>query len=89
MWWVALVFPITVFVCLLVGAYNLDPTGKYRRVVVNILTQVKELTPDNVDKIIDRIIDGLNVEGLNPESKIAKKMIGEVKGMATKGMGAR
>lgn len=79
MQWMALIFPITVFVCLLIGAYNLDPTGKYRRVVINILTQVKEITPDNVNTIIDQIIAGLTAENLNPESRVAKKMIAEVK----------
>ena len=77
--WAVLIYPITVFVVLLIGAYKLDPTGKYRRVVVNILTQVKELTPDNVDEIIDMIIEGLANEGLNPKSKIARKMVNEVR----------
>jgi len=79
MWWMALVYPISVFVALLIGAYGLDPTGKYRKVVINILTQVKELTPDNIDEILDMIIDGFERENLNPSSLLAKKVIMEVK----------
>lgn len=77
--WMLLIYPITVFVVLLIGAYKLDPTGKYRQVIINVLTQVKQLTPDNIDEIIDMILSGLETEGLNRDSKIAKKMIAEVK----------
>jgi len=63
----------------LIGLY-LDPTGKYRRVLVKILTEVKEVTPDNVDAIIDAIIKGFEQAGLNPNSRIAKKTISEIRG---------
>jgi len=77
--WTIWIYPIVAFVVLLVGAYKLDPTGKYRRVVVNLLIQIKELTPDHIDDIIDQIIEALKAERLNPESKIAKRIIAEVK----------
>ena len=78
--WMILIYPITMFVVLLMGAYGLDPTKKYRQVLINILTQVKELTPDNIDQIIDMILSGLEAQGLNKDSRIAKKMIAEVRG---------
>lgn len=77
--WMLLITPIVIFISLLVGAYKLDPTGKYRQVLINVLTQVKELTPDNIDQIIDMILSGLEAQGLNRDSKIAKKMIAEVR----------
>jgi len=74
-----IVYIIAVVVSLLIGAFKIDPTRKYRQVIIDILEKVKEVTPDNVDAIIDRIIRGLEAEELDPNSLIAKKLIKEVK----------
>ncbi|MHA1226130.1 MAG: hypothetical protein ACTSPV_05240 [Candidatus Hodarchaeales archaeon] len=73
-----LTYPIVVLITLLLSAYKIDPKKKYRNVIVKILTDVKEVTPDNVDVVIDLIIKGLQAEGLNPESKVAKELTNEV-----------
>jgi len=75
-----IVYIVAVVIALVLGAYGIDPRKKYINVVIDILTKVKEVTPDNVDKIIDMIIKGLQAEGLNPESKAAKQLIEKVKG---------
>jgi len=79
-----IVYIIAVVVSLLIGAFKIDPTRKYRQVIIDILEKVKEVTPDNVDAIIDRIIKGLEAEELDPNSLIAKKLIKEVKDAARK-----
>jgi len=79
-----IVYIIAVVVSLLIGAFKIDPTRKYRQVIIDILEKVKEVTPDNVDAIIDRIIRGLEAEELDPNSLIAKKLIKEVKDAARK-----
>jgi len=79
-----IVYIIAVVIALIIGAYEIDPTKKYRNVVIDILERVKELTPDNIDKIIDKIIKGLKAEGLDPESRTAKKIIKEVREKANK-----
>ena len=81
-----IVYIIAVVVSLLIGAFKIDPTRKYRQVIIDILEKVKEVTPDNVDAIIDRIIKGLEAEELDPNSLIAKKLIKEVKDAARKNM---
>ena len=56
-----------------------DPSGKYRKVIIACLEQVKEVTDDNVDAVINMIISALKREHLNPESRVAKKMFSEVR----------
>ncbi|MHA1286153.1 MAG: hypothetical protein ACTSPB_01995 [Candidatus Thorarchaeota archaeon] len=73
-----LIFLISYVVAFLIGFY-LDPTGKYRRVLIKILADIKEVTPDNIDAVIDAIIKGFEQAGLNPNSRVAKKMISEVR----------
>jgi len=63
-------------------AYRYDPSGKFRKVIVTCLEQVKEVTDDNVDEVIDMIISALERKGLNPNSRVAKKLIAEVKDSA-------
>lgn len=72
--WVQFAWLAGLVVAFLFGMFKIDPNKKYREVAVKILTQVKELTPDNVDEIIDLFIKGLQTEGLNPEAKAAKQV---------------
>jgi len=66
-----IVYIVAVVIALVLGAYGIDPRKKYINVVIDILTKVKEVTPDNVDKIIDMIIKGLqadlNLHSNNPQ----------------------
>jgi len=73
-----LIFLVSYAAAFLIGLY-IDPTGKYRRVLIKILTEVKEVTPDNIDAVIDAIIKGFEQAGLNSNSRVAKKMISEVR----------
>lgn len=70
---------IGVIVAFLIGVFKVDPNKKYRETAISILTHIKEITPDNVDEIIDLFIKGLKNAGLNPESKIAKDEIAEIR----------
>ena len=75
----AIIYIVSVVISLVIGAFKIDPKKKYRGVAIDILKKVKEVTPDNVDAVIDEIIKGLQAEGLNPESKVAKEIIDEIK----------
>lgn len=66
-------------VAMLFAAYGIDPVRKYRDIAIKILTAVKDVTPDNVDWVIDLFVKALKAEGKNPESKAAKKIISKVR----------
>lgn len=80
--WVQFAWLVGLVVAFLLGVFKVDPNKKYREVAVKILTQVKELTPDNVDEIIDLFIKGLQAENLNPEAKAAKEVKEEIRELA-------
>ena len=77
--WTSFAWLAGVVIALLLGIYKIDPNKKYREVAISILTHVKEITPDNVDKIIDLFIEGLKNAGLDPESKVAKDEISQIR----------
>jgi len=74
-----LIWLIVVVVSAVLAAFKIDPDRKYRSVVIKVLTQVKDVTPDNVDEVIDLIIGALEGEGLDVEKKVVKKIILEVR----------
>jgi len=73
---------IGIIVAFLLGVFKIDPNKKYREAAISILTHIKELTSDNVDEIIDLFIKGLKNTGLNPESKVAKEEIAQIRQQA-------
>lgn len=74
-----LIWLAVVIISAVLAAFKIDPDRKYRNVVIKILTQVKDVTPDNVDEVIDLIIGALEGEGLNVEKKVVKQIILEVR----------
>lgn len=74
-----LIWLVVVVVSAILAAFKIDPDKKYRNVVIKVLTQVKEVTPDNVDTVIDQIIAALEGQGLDPKSKRGKEVVAEVK----------
>jgi len=66
-------------IAVVLAAYKIDPDRKYRNVAIKILTAVKDVTSDNVDRVIDLFVKALEAEGKDPESKAAKEIISEVK----------
>lgn len=66
-------------VAVILAALKIDPDRKYRDVAIKILSAVKDVTPDNVDKVIDLIVKALEAEGKDPESKAAKQIISRVR----------
>ncbi|GAI97060.1 unnamed protein product [marine sediment metagenome] len=66
-------------VAVILAAYKIDPDRKYRDVAIKILSAVKDVTPDNVDKVIDLIVKALETEGKDPESKAAKEIKEEIR----------
>ena len=66
-------------IAVVLAALKIDPDRKYRDIAIKILTAVKDVTPDNVDMVIDLIKKGLKAEGKNPESKAAKEIISKVR----------
>ena len=74
-----LIWLVVVVISTILAAFKIDPDKKYRNVVIRVLTQVKEVTPDNVDTVIDQIIAALEGEGLDPKSKLGKEVVAEVK----------
>lgn len=80
-----LIWLVVVVVSAILAAFKVDPDRKYRNVVIRVLTQVKEVTPDNVDTVIDQIIAALEGEGLDPKSKRGKEVVAEVKSEVNSG----
>jgi len=74
-----LVILIGGIIAMVFAAYKIDPGRKYRDIAIKILTAVKDVTPDNVDTVIDLFIKALKAEGKNPESKAAKEIISKVR----------
>lgn len=74
-----LIWLIVVVVSSMLAAFKIDPDRKYRSVVIRVLTQVKDVTSDNVDEVIDLIIGALEGEGLDVEKKVVKQIILEVR----------
>jgi len=64
------------------AAYKIDPDRTYRDIAIKILTAVKEITPNNVDKVIDLFVKALKAEGKNPESKAAKEIESNIREQA-------
>jgi len=69
---------------IILAALKIDPDRKIRDVAIKILTAVKDVTSDNVDKVIDLFIKALEAEGKNPESKAAKEIISKIRMEARK-----
>lgn len=66
-------------IAVILAALKIDPDRKIRDVAIKILTAVKDVTPDNVDFVIDLFIKALRAEGKNPESKAAKEIISKIR----------
>jgi len=66
-------------IAVVLAALKIDPDRKYRDIAIKILTAVKDVTPDNVNFVIDLFIKALRAEGKNPESKVAKEIISKIR----------
>lgn len=71
-------------IAVVLAALKIDPNRKIRDVAIKILTAVKDVTSDNVDRVIDLFIKALEAEGKNPESKAAKEVISRIRVEARK-----
>ena len=69
-------------IAVVLAAFKIDPDRKIRDVAIKILTAVKDVTPNNVDKVIDLFIKALEAEGQNPESKAAKEIESKIREQA-------
>ncbi len=74
-----LIWLLITVISALLAAFKIDPDRRYRDVVIRILTQVKQVTPDNVDEVIDMITAALEGEGLNVNRKATEQIIVEVR----------
>jgi len=50
--------------------FRTDCTEKYRQVLTDVLTQVKKVTSDNIDKTVDMLLSELETKGLMHDSKL-------------------
>ena len=74
-----LIWLVVVVISTILVAFKIDPDRKYRAVVIRVLTQVKDVTPKNIDDVIDLIIAALEGEGLNVEKKVVSQIILEIR----------
>ena len=74
-----LIWLVITVISALLAAFKIDPDRKYRSVVIKVLTQVKQVTPDNIDDVIDRINSALEGEGLDVNKKAVSRIVLEVR----------
>ncbi len=79
-----LIWLVVTMIGVILAAFKIDPDKKYRSVVIRVLTQVKDVTPGNIDEVIDLIIGALEGEGLDVEKKAVRQIILEIREDAEK-----